>query len=236
MSKKKRSGVSGGTSAKGTSRTSRQTRPAEASSGRRKSLLIAGAAVLLVAFIAIIASGGSRSGSQGGATNLGAAPPEEAKYIGRFLPAGYQEANVGGGIFSGARKMVPVAAVVSSTGIVVPVADVKKDRIVSFKYAKSSGENIPLVAYVKPSGKLFVGVSFCVPCQGEGQDIGSDGTLTCQSCGTKRDLESGIGISGACKLYPLDELPAKVVGDKITVQKAALDSWTVQPLDRKVGG
>ena len=45
----------------------------------------------------------------------------------------------------------------------------------------------------------------------------------------------GVGISGACKLYPLDELPAKVVGDKIVIEKSVLDGWTVQPVDRPVG-
>jgi nitrite reductase/ring-hydroxylating ferredoxin subunit len=113
---------------------------------------------------------------------------------------------------------------------------VSANKIVSFEYAKSDAEKIPMVAYIRPSGKLFVGVSYCVPCKGTGQDIGSDGTLTCQTCGTKRDLESGVGISGACKLYPLDELPVKVQGDRVVVDKPALDNWTVQPTDRQIGG
>ena len=50
------------------------------------------------------------------------------------------------------------------------------------------------------------------------------------------DPETGIGISGACKLYPLDELPAKIQGDRIVVDRTVLDNWTVQPTDRQVGG
>ena len=49
------------------------------------------------------------------------------------------------------------------------------------------------------------------------------------------DPETGIGISGACKLYPLDELPVTVSGGKIVVEKALLDTWTAQPKDRPVG-
>ena len=47
--------------------------------------------------------------------------------------------------------------------------------------------------------------------------------------------ESGVGISGACRLYPVDELPASVSNGKATVSTAAINSWTPQPLDRKTG-
>lgn len=198
-------------------------------SGQSRGLWVVGA--LLVGSIvaaAVFAGSGARP-----------APPvssEEAKYLGRFLPSGYSEPRVTeAAAYSSTWNMSSVTPASGDGGISVPVAEVASKKIVSFKYAKPGGEAIPLVAYAKPSGKLFLGVSYCVPCKGEGQRIESDGTLTCESCGTKRDLETMAGISGACKLYPLDELPAKVSGDKIVVDKSALDGWTPQPLDRKVG-
>lgn len=93
-----------------------------------------------------------------------------------------------------------------------------------------------MIAYAKPSGKLFVGMSYCPPCKGKGQRIEADGILTCETCGTKRNLETQVGISGNCKLYPLDEVPSKIVGDKIVVEKGVVEQWTPQPLDRPVGG
>jgi hypothetical protein len=84
-------------------------------------------------------------------------------------------------------------------------------------------------------GELFVGVSYCPPCEGEGQRIESDGTLTCEACGTKRNLETNEGISGACRLYPLDEVPSAVSGDLITLDTTVLETWIAQPLDRPIG-
>lgn len=131
-------------------------------------------------------------------------------------------------------EMTELTATTTDTQIAVPVADVAEAKIAIFRYETASGP-LPLIAYVKPSGALFVGVSFCLPCEGEWQTIQSDGTLTCNSCGTKRDLETGVGVSGTCKLYPLDELPVTVAADTISIDRAVLDSWTPQPLDRKVG-
>lgn len=221
--KRKPGGVNAGRKAS----ANRKSQPKK--SGQNRGLLVVGA--LLVGSIvaaAVFAGGGAKP-----------APPassEEAKYLGRFLPGGYSEPRVTeAAAYSSTWKMSSVKPASGDGGISIPVAEVASKKIVSFQYAKPGGEAIPLVAYAKPSGKLFLGVSYCVPCKGEGQRIESDGTLTCESCGTKRDLETMAGLSGACKLYPLDELPAKISGGKIVVEQDALDGWTPQPLDRKVG-
>lgn len=93
-----------------------------------------------------------------------------------------------------------------------------------------------MLAYIKPSGKLFTRVSLCPPCQSKKQYLEPDGTLTRNSCGTKRNPEIQVGASGACRLYPLDEMPHKLVGDKIEIAEASLAKWVPQPLDRPVGG
>lgn len=177
----------------------------------------------------------SSGGAAGAATTAaGAVPADEAKYIGRLLPAGYQEAALQPASYSGITDMTDVKATTSPSGPSIATADLQKDKIVYFEYKRADG-TIPMIAYVKPSGKVFVGVSYCLPCKGTKQYVDADGTLTCSSCGTKRDIESGVGISGACKLYPLDEVPAKIVGGKLVIDKATLDKWSPQPSDRKVG-
>jgi nitrite reductase/ring-hydroxylating ferredoxin subunit len=213
--------------------------------GVATSTWIAGAVALLgiVAAVAIIAGGGSQPAAGGltsttsaAASSAGGVPAEEQKYIGRLLPDGFTEAAVGSAsAYSSTLKMSDVTATQDKKQISIPVSDVVSKKIAFFEYQRVGSEPIPMVAYVKPSGKLFVGVSYCIPCKGTRQRIEADGTLTCESCGTKRDLETGVGLSGACRLYPLDEIPAKVSGGKIVVEDSVLDQWTPQPKDRTIG-
>ena len=201
--------------------------------GRGVLWILAGLAVVVV--IAIVALSGKGWGSSAG--GVASASPDEQKYIGRLLPAGYQEPKVADlALYSEAVSMTDIKAADEGRALSVAVGDVTANKIVKFEYAKPGGRPLPLIAYVKSSGKLFVAVSFCPPCEGEGQRIEPDGTVTCESCGTKRNIESGVGLSGTCKLYPLDEVPATVAGGKIGIEKAVLDKWTPQPLDRKIGG
>lgn len=210
----------------------RQRQPQKAAPPKRKNnklLWIVGAAVVVAVLGLWVAnSAGQKSAS--------AAPPEEQKYIGRLLPANYREPSVSGiQAYASTIKMTNLTAEVSGAQVSIPVDKLVADKIVYFEAKNAAGEQIPLVAYVKPSGKLFVGVSYCPPCRGKGQRIEAGGILTCETCGTKRNLETGIGLSGACRLYPLDELPATVANGKVSIQKSSIDSWSPQPLDRPTG-
>ncbi len=216
--------------------------------GRNKMLVMVGliAAVFVVATVAANVARPKSAGIDGKPIAAGTAeqggigvpptiPAEEQKYLGRLLPANYQAPTVQPVTYGGTTQMTDVLADSTGAQVTVPLADLTTDKIVYFEYAKQGGDSVPMVAYVRPSGKLFVGVSYCIPCKGKRQFVDADGTLTCSSCGTKRDLETGVGISGACKLYPLDEVASKIVGDKLVIEKSVLDQWTPQPLDRKVG-
>jgi hypothetical protein len=193
---------------------------------------------IIVVAIVVVAIGAWAwtSTSKKSASSAVAASPEEQKYIGRLLPAGYQEAKVADvQAYASTVKMTNVAAAQSADAVTLPLDQVVASKIVSFSYKKPSGEVVPMLAYLKPSGKLFVGVDYCPPCKGVGQRIESGGTLVCETCGTVRNLESGVGISGACKLYPIDEVPASVSGGKVVVSAAAINGWSQQPLDRPTG-
>lgn len=196
-----------------------------------RSALVIG--VIVVAVIVVLALAGN--GAKGGGTK--GADPAEAKYIGRLLPQGYEEPKLAPVVtYNGDTPMTLLTASEASETLSLSKQAVLDAKIVKVDYTRTAdGKNLPLIAYVKPSGKLFVGVSFCPPCEGEGQTITSDLNLTCDSCGTKRTLESGVGVSGSCKLYPLDELPVKIDGGDIVVEKSLIENWTPQPLDRQVG-
>lgn len=201
-------------------------------SGKQKVLVITGVALAVFAVALIIAAG---SGAPKEPAALTAAP-DEAKYIGRYLPAGYVEPVVpGGGPVTADIPMAAIQVEQTDDGLTVPLSEVTSKRNVGFTYTKDDGTEVALIAYVKPSGKLLVAVSYCVPCKATSHTMSADGTMTCGSCGTKRDIETSIGISGACKLYPMDELPVVVDGDTIAIEKSVLENWTEQPLDRQVG-
>lgn len=215
--------------------TARKGSPATPAPGK-KGVLVGIVAALLIGAVVVV-SLVTGSGSDGNATAGGLKPSaEEQPYIGRLLPAGYAAPQVSEATtYDSTVEMTELALTSSESSLTVPVAEVTSSKLSLFQYTLPSGEELPLIAYVKPSGALFVGVSFCPPCQGEWQTIQPDGTLTCNSCGTKRDLETMAGISGSCKLYPLDEVPVSTVGEDLVIDRAVLDSWSPQPLDRAVG-
>ncbi|HEY3317985.1 MAG TPA: Fe-S-containing protein [Coriobacteriia bacterium] len=204
--------------------------PAERSGGAKTLWIVGGTIVVVLVAVLALSSGGGKGGGTAGVD------PAEAKYMGRLLPKGYQEPKVASVVtYDAETAMTPVTAADAGSALSLSANDVVNDKIVSFSYARPGGRPIPLLAYVKPSGKIFVGVSFCPPCESEQQLLETDISLKCASCGTKRNAETGVGIGGACKLYPIDELPATVSNGKITIEKSVLDNWTPQPKDRKIG-
>ncbi|MHB0977199.1 MAG: Fe-S-containing protein [Candidatus Aquicultorales bacterium] len=195
-----------------------------------------GPVLLVVGLVAVAAIAGIFVIS-GGAGKNRALSEAEKKYFGRFLPAGYEAPKLLDKVeYTSTVNMAQVAATTTDKGITLKASDVINNKIVYFEWQKPGAPPVSMMAFLKPSGKLFAGVSFCPPCQGKYQRIEGDLTLTCEACGTKRDLETQVGISGACKLYPVDEMPAKVVGDNIEIEKADLDRYSPQPLDRPIGG
>lgn len=191
---------------------------------------------LIIAVVAVAVIGGTLFMQSKSGTQAVQADPQEAKYIGRYLPQGFEPVKLTEPIKYDQREMTPVQTEIKDGKILLNAGDVIANKIVYFEYTRpADNQVISMMAYIKPSGKLFTGVSFCPPCQGKYHHFEADGTLTCNQCGTKRDPETQVGLSGACKLYPADELAHKQVGDKIEIAEADLTNWTAQPLDRPVG-
>lgn len=228
----KRNAPANGSSGKGQAKQA-QAKQAPPAAKPKNKMVVAVVAVIAIAVIGfLVASGGS------GAKDAGALKPtpEEAKYLGRYLPDGYAEPTVGeGGVVTQDIPMAQIQVEQTEAGLSIPVDEITSKRNVGFSYTKADGTPVALIAYVKPSGKLFVAVSYCVPCKGTSHTMTTDGNMTCDACGTKRDAETGVGVSGACKLYPMDELPVTVKNGKVTIENSVLESWTEQPADRQVG-
>lgn len=133
-------------------------------------------------------------------------------------------------------EMKAVEAKEDNKYLSIKLEDVMKNRLVSFKYDEkripdgSSTKPLSLMAYVTPAGRLFVGTAYCPPCRSDKHFIDKDGTLTCDLCDTKRDLETLKGIKGGCVDYPPDEFNIDISNGMVNIRLSDLDSWSPKPL------
>lgn len=133
-------------------------------------------------------------------------------------------------------EMKVVDAKEDSNYLSIKLEDVMKNRLVSFDYDEkripsgTSTKPLSLMAYITPSGKLFAGTAYCPPCRSDKHFIDKDGTLTCDLCDTKRDLETLKGIKGGCVDYPPDEFNIDISNGMVNIRLSDLDSWSPKPL------
>lgn len=120
--------------------------------------------------------------------------------------------------------MKDVAATVANGEVSLSLADLKKYRLLAFSY-KKDGMDVPMLAMVTPSGRLFTGSAKCEPCNSRRFHTEPDGTLTCNACGTKWDLESLQGISGGCPNYPPQEMTNSIRGGRIIIKEPVVRAW-----------
>lgn len=220
MAKKK----SGGKAGKGGSAALRdkKRKQFEKERGRKgdKSWLVAaiiGAAFLVMIGLYMFGNSSKGTGVGSGAGGVGSGGVGSA--TDRPVVAGKHDYTTGGNL-----EQTPIEAKVSAGKVSVSLGDVKKYKIVAFDYNKN-GKQVPLIAYITPSGRLFTASSMCEPCRSNKFHIEPDGTLTCNACGTKWDLESIQGISGGCPNYPPQEMKSSVAGDKILLDESVIVAW-----------
>ena len=142
----------------------------------------------------------------------------------------------GGADYSSANVDMTVLSDASVAGgnLTIPEADIRAKKIVGVLYNRTTpmpsaynditGNGLPVLAYVAPSGRLVVASSLCEPCHSylfhiEGTD------LVCNACFTHWDLNTLKGKSGGCQAYPPKELTTVVAGGNVEVPTNALESW-----------
>jgi hypothetical protein len=129
-------------------------------------------------------------------------------------------------------EMTDIEAKVRDGYVKIPLAEVKKYSLVAFWYekkkirdARGREKPLPLLAMISPSGRLITAVSVCEPCRSERFHSEPDGTLTCNVCNTKWDLETFQGISGGCPNYPPEELPHEIKDGWVLIREEILLNW-----------
>ena len=132
-----------------------------------------------------------------------------------------------------AMTVLPTANVTGGN-LQIPVSEIKAKKLVGLIYQRNTpmpagfnditGNGLPLLAYIAPSGRLVVASSLCEPCHSYQFHIeGND--LVCNSCFTHWDLNTLQGKSGGCQAYPPRELTTAVQGDTVSVPTNLLESW-----------
>lgn len=195
---------------------------------------------IIIVVIGVVAIGGYIILGGGGGS---ASSYEGSKYIGRYLPQGYEAPKVSEAQnYTSPIEMVDVKNTIKNGNLEISLKDIIENKFILTKYEQKKVESsigqigLPIMAYVRPSGKIFVAVSFCPPCRGVKHTIALDGTRVCNTCQTRTDLETDVGVkgSGPCWRYPQDELPVKITGDKVLIAENVLNQWEAQPLDRQI--
>lgn len=108
----------------------------------------------------------------------------------------------------------------------IPLELVDRHNIVSFKLPNNEGVLVPLMAYITPSGRLFVGSSMCEPCGGRTFSLAGE-TLLCDACRTTYTIEDHVFISGsrACGQFPPVYLNPRVVDGIIIIDLQSVLTW-----------
>lgn len=119
--------------------------------------------------------------------------------------------------------MTQVNAAYEGGYVEIPVDTIKDKKIVYFEYNKG-GKQVPLMAYITPSGKLVTAVSMCEPCRSTKFHIEGE-QMVCNACFTRWTLEGLRGISGGCLTYPPDVVAHTIEGGKARIQEKIILDW-----------
>lgn len=119
--------------------------------------------------------------------------------------------------------MTDIEARVEDGKISIPVDAVLEKKIVRFLY-EGKGSQLPLLAYVTPSGNAVTAVSMCEPCRSTRFHIRKK-LMVCNACYTEWNLETLRGIRGGCLNYPPDLIPSTMENGRIWIDEETVIRW-----------
>jgi len=138
---------------------------------------------------------------------------EERSYIGEFV------------------SMTVIDATVEGEWLIIPLAAVDEHGVVYFEAENDEGFQVPLMAYVGPSGRIFAGSSMCEPCRGRTFSLAGE-TLVCDTCRTTYTIEEHEFISGSpvCGKYPPVSMEPIVEEGLIKIPLESILSWRIRAI------
>ncbi len=172
-------------------------------------LILGAVAVLVVAVVVFVFLGGNQNDEA--ISYFGEPVTQSRSYVGKLI------------------SMTPITPEITETQVRIPLDVVDEANIVSFEIENDEGTLVPLMAYITPSGRLFVGSSMCEPCRGRTFSLAGD-TLVCDTCRTTYTIEEHVFIAGAqaCGSYPPVNMNAKVIDGVIEFDLQEVLSWRIR--------
>ncbi len=173
---------------------------------KSKSSLVIGAFSVFLVIVALVFMFGSNKKED--ENYFGASIVAERSYVGEFI------------------SMTKVEPVIENGQIKIPLGVVDENNIISFEIENDEKLLVPLMAYITPTGRLFVGSSMCEPCRGRTFSLAGE-TLVCDTCRTTYNVEDHQFISGAkaCGEYPPVNMNPKVEDNMITIELDEVLNW-----------
>jgi len=126
-------------------------------------------------------------------------------------------------------SMTTVEPVIEDGKIRISLKEVDENNIVNFEVENNINEMVPLMAYITPTGRLFVGSSMCEPCRGRTFSLAGE-TLVCDTCRTTYNIEDHTFLSGskACGSYPPVNMNPTIVDDVIYIELDDVLNWRIR--------
>lgn len=173
---------------------------------------------MIIVLLAILAAGVLGTvvllGSSGGTANdlpFGEPAASTRSYIGRVV------------------SMTPVEPLIEADRVSISLDLLEASDIVYFEVENQDGFQVPLMAYITPSGRVFTGSSMCEPCQGRYFSLAGE-TLVCDSCRTTYTIESHEFISGSrdCGSYPPVYMKPVVENGIVSIALEDILQWQIR--------
>lgn len=123
-------------------------------------------------------------------------------------------------------SMTRITPELKDGNVVFPLDEVDNNNIVYFELENSENELVPLMAYITPSGRLFVGSSMCEPCRGRTFSLAGE-TLVCDTCKTTYNIETHEFITGVevCGQLPPMYMNPKVENGNVIIDYNEILNW-----------
>ncbi len=123
-------------------------------------------------------------------------------------------------------SMTAIDPTIGADKVILKLDEIDKNNIVFFEIENDTNEQVPLMAYITPSGRLFVGSSLCEPCRGRTFSLAGE-TLVCDTCRTTYNVETHEYLSGSpvCGQYPPVNMNPVVVDGEVEIQLKDILSW-----------
>jgi uncharacterized membrane protein len=116
----------------------------------------------------------------------------------------------------------PIDAAMDAGFISIPLKVVQEKKLVRF-FDPEKIQNIPMIAYITPQGKLVTAMSKSEHC-GSTDFFLSGNDIHCASCASYWNMASMEAYACCQKYYP-DPFPSSVVGDEIRIDPDAIRNW-----------